>query len=134
MVVINLNNFLQSMEKKKLSICFAKFHSELFQEIKNKSWNVAITPKHLFECLITYAKYVTLSGTNVSLTIKLVYFSTLKKHQDDLGKQLDLIVGTFNTMSASSKKLADLSANLLQAQRKGMILPRNFYLKGNFIT
>jgi hypothetical protein len=45
------------MEKQNLSICFARFHCELLQENKNKSWNVVTTPKHLFECLITYAKY-----------------------------------------------------------------------------
>jgi hypothetical protein len=110
------------MEKNNLSICFAKFHCELLQENKNKSWNVVTTPKHLFECLITYEKYDIVGQKLFTLSIYCVhlYFSTLKKHQDDIRKQRDLIVGTFNKMSASSKKLADLSANLLQAQRKGI--------------
>lgn len=107
------------MEKEKLAICFAKFYCELLQEIKNKSWKVTVTPKHLFECLITYAKYDVFRKNIFTLTLKRVFFSTLKKQQGDLGGKRDLIVGTFNKMSASSKKLADLSANLLQAQRKG---------------
>jgi len=46
-------------------------------------------------------------------------YRTLKEKQQDFKHKREVFTKALQKMSASTKKLADLSANLLQAQRKG---------------